>query len=32
METFDSQGVAKFGAQRHGWQDLCKGPLEIDTY
>ena len=25
-------GVANLDPQGHGWQDLCRGPLNIATY
>ena len=25
-------GQSQFGPQGYGWQDLCRGPLDIATY
>ena len=30
MGAIDPNGVASFGPKEHGWQDLCKQPLEKD--
>ena len=32
METIDPGESLRLTAMSLGWQDLCKGPLEIATY
>ena len=32
MGTNDPPGSGQFGPRGHGWQDLCRRPLNIATY
>ena len=32
MEVKYPQGMTNLDHKRHGWQDLCKGPLDIAIY